>query len=102
MSFLENEKKMFKKKERKPEVGEHKFCPVCGIKLKLNDTFCLQCGYSFAARAEKDKKGVKWRNMVIVLILLLAGYIGLRYANGQPLIPTSFGDAMRTLFPPKK
>ena len=87
------------KKERKPEVGEHKFCPVCGTKLQLSDTFCFRCGYSFAIRAEKNKKGANIKNTVIITALLVIAYFGLRYAGGQTIIPTSFADALNTLWP---
>ncbi len=90
---------MFKKKDRKPDVGEHKFCPVCGLKLQLQDTYCLKCGYSFAARVEKNKKGANIRNTLIVIILLVVAYFGLRYAGGQTIIPRSFADALNTLWP---
>ncbi|MBS3081689.1 zinc ribbon domain-containing protein [Candidatus Pacearchaeota archaeon] len=89
---------MFKKKKSKSQ--DHKFCPVCGIKLKLTDTFCVKCGYSFAARVEKSKK-LKKRNLIIILVLLIVAYFGLRYANGQTPFPTSFADALRTIIPIK-
>ena len=89
---------MFEKKERQPEVGEHKFCPACGTKLLLQDTFCFRCGYSFAIRAEKNKKKkIKWRNTIIIIGILIIAYLGLRYANGQTIIPRSFADALKTL-----
>ena len=88
---------MFKKRAKKED---HKFCPSCGIKLHLTDTYCLKCGYSFAARAEKNKK-TKKRNILIVISLLIIAYFGLRYANGQTWIPTSIKDALRTLIPLK-
>lgn len=109
MSYLSNQLKLFKdnhlsrnmfKKERKPELGEHKFCPVCGTKLQMSDTFCLRCGYSFAVRQEKNKnKKVNLRNTIIVLGLLVLIYFGLRYSAGQTLWPRSFADALNTLWP---
>ena len=89
---------MFGKKKGKSQ--DHKFCPVCGIKLKLIDTFCIKCGYSFEARATKDKKWKK-RNLILIICLLLISYFSLRYANGQTWIPTSFADALRTIIPIK-
>ncbi|MEK6847350.1 MAG: zinc ribbon domain-containing protein [Nanoarchaeota archaeon] len=87
-------------KGQKVEVGEHKFCPVCGTKLKLTDTFCVRCGYSFAVRAEKNKKKkVKLRNALIIIVILAIMYFGLRYANGQTLFPRSLADAVRTIWP---
>lgn len=88
---------MFGKKS-KPQ--DHKFCPACGIKLKITDTFCLKCGYSFAARTEKGKK-IKKKNITIIIILLIIAYFGLRYVNGQTWFPTSFADALRTIIPIK-
>ena len=87
------------KKERKPEVGEHKFCPVCGTRLQLQDAFCLKCGYSFVTRVEKGKKKVNLKNTAIIIAILILAYLGLRYAGGQTIIPRSFTDALRTLWP---
>lgn len=87
---------MFGKK--KPGEKDHKFCPVCGTRLHLTDTFCVKCGYSFQVRAEKNKKKGK-RNTIIVLVLIIISYFGLRYAQGQTLLPTSFADALRTILP---
>lgn len=84
---------MFKKKRE-----DHKFCPVCGTKIKVSDTYCIKCGYSFKVREEKSKKTRK-RNLIIVLVLIIIAYFGLRYANGQTLIPNSIADALRTLIP---
>src|SRR5687767_11192240 len=97
--FKEKEltKHMFKKKAP-GNAGDHKFCPVCGTKLHLTDTFCVKCGYSFAVRAEKGKSSKK-KNIAIVLILIVIAYFGLRYANGQTLWPKSFADALRTILP---
>ncbi|MEK6915880.1 MAG: DUF2116 family Zn-ribbon domain-containing protein [Nanoarchaeota archaeon] len=86
---------MFSKKKK----GEdHKFCPSCGTKLSLKDTYCIRCGYSFQARVEKNK-GSKKKNFLIVVILLVIAYFGLRYTNNQTIIPTSFADAIRTFLP---
>src|SRR3989344_1563252 len=91
-------KSMFGRKKQRQEVGEHKFCPVCGTKIQLADAFCVRCGYSFAIRAEKNKKKrVKWRNTIIIIGILVLAYLGLRYANGQTIIPTSLADALKTL-----
>ncbi len=90
---------MFKKKERAPQIGEHKFCPVCGLKLQLQDTFCVKCGYSFAARAEKDKnRKVNLKNTIIIILILIVAYFGLRYSNGQTIWPRSLADAISTLW----
>jgi len=88
---------MFKKKSHHQD---HKFCPVCGTRLNLTDTFCIKCGYSFQVRNEKNKKTNK-RNIWIIVGLLVVAYFGLRYANGQTWIPVSFKDALRTLIPIK-
>lgn len=88
---------MFGKKKR-PGEKDHKFCPVCGVKLHLTDTFCVKCGYSFQARAEKNKKSRK-KNVMIVIALIIIAYFGLRYANGQTILPKSFADALRTILP---
>ncbi|MDZ4228569.1 MAG: DUF2116 family Zn-ribbon domain-containing protein, partial [Candidatus Levybacteria bacterium] len=66
-----------KKRAKRGDIGEHKFCPVCGRKLELNDTYCTKCGYSFASRGKKPKK-LKWKNIIIFIILLIAAYFGVR------------------------
>ena len=48
-------------------------------------------------RAEKSKKRVNWRNTIIIITILIIAYLGLRYANGQTIIPRSLADALRTL-----
>ncbi len=73
---------------------QYKFCPVCGAQLKIEDAYCIRCGYSFDARKKKTRKAIKWRNILIVLLLLAAAYFGLRYYNGQSLIPSSVADAL--------
>ncbi len=87
------------KKERKPEVGEHKFCPVCGTKLQLKDTFCLRCGYSFAVRSEKNKKRINMKTTLIIAGILILAYFGLRYSGGQTIIPKNLSDAISTFLP---
>ena len=72
---------------------QHKFCPVCGTQLRIDDAFCLKCGYSFTARNKRISRRLNWKNLILLLIVLIAAYVGLRYTNGQPLIPTSFYDA---------
>ncbi|MEK6792284.1 MAG: DUF2116 family Zn-ribbon domain-containing protein [Nanoarchaeota archaeon] len=88
---------MFRNKSNKVD---HKFCPACGLKLKIEDTFCVKCGYSFAERVKKKSK-INKVNTIIFLTILVVAYFGLRYANGQTWIPTSFADALRTILPIK-
>lgn len=76
------------KKGKKSEV---KFCPVCGTQLGVEDSFCIRCGYSFQQRVKK-RRGVKWKNLVFIAIILVLVYLGIRYMNGEPLLPTSIGD----------
>jgi predicted nucleic acid-binding Zn ribbon protein len=81
---------MFKKRKHSQK---HKFCPVCGIELKVEDGFCLKCGYSFHERSKKSKsRGIKWRNVIIVLIILALIYVGIQYSTGQPIIPSFVTD----------
>lgn len=80
-----------KKKQKKRKT---KFCPVCGAELEATDTYCTNCGYSFEARHKKHKKGIKWKNIILLLIILLGIYIGFRYIAGKPIIPTSLGEIL--------
>jgi len=73
--------------------SEHKYCPVCGEKLLLKDTYCVKCGYSFEKRKEKKKK-IKWKNIIFIGAILLGFYVSLRYFNGQSIIPESIVDAL--------
>ena len=77
---------MFKKKR-----PINKFCPVCGMQLKIDDSFCIKCGYSFQNRKKKSR-GIKWKNIMIVLIVLLLIYIGIRYSNNEPILPQFLKD----------
>ena len=86
---------------KKKSIQDHKFCPSCGTQLKITDTFCLKCGYSFAERAVKSKKRINKKNTIILIVILIVAYFGLRYANGQTWLPTSFADALRTILPIK-
>ncbi len=73
------------KKRRK---AEHKFCPVCGAQLLAHDAYCTRCGYSFEHRHKKAKnKQIKWKNIIIFLIIALVIYLTIRYFSGEPLIP---------------
>jgi len=85
---------------KKKSVQDHKFCPACGLKLKIEDTFCVKCGYSFAERVKKKSK-INKTNTIIFITILVVAYFGLRYANGQTWFPTSFADALRTILPIK-
>jgi predicted nucleic acid-binding Zn ribbon protein len=91
-----------RKKRRKLDVGNHKFCPVCGRKLELHDSYCTNCGYSFEERHDRKKrKKTKLKNWIIALIVILAVYFSIRYSTGQSLFPTSLQDAISTFLPPK-
>ena len=93
---------MFRRKRKiKSDVGKHKFCPVCGIKLELYDTYCTKCGYSFAERHKKRRKKFKWKNIIFIIIVLIIFYISIRYFNGQSIIPVSMEDALNFTIKPK-
>ncbi len=66
---------------------DKKFCPLCGTQLNIDDAYCTNCGYSFEARHKKRKKAIKWKNILILIIVVLAIYLGYRYYNGQPIFP---------------
>ena len=83
-----------RRKLKKGNLGNYKFCPVCGNNLELSDTFCTRCGYSFANRRRKLASKVKWLNVIGVVIILIAIYLGIRFFNGKPIIPTSFGEIL--------
>ena len=74
---------------------QEKFCPNCGAKAHPKDGYCLKCGYSFVEHHKKFKgSGVKWKNIIIALVIIAAAYVGIRYMNGKPLIPISWQDAI--------
>ncbi len=89
---------VFKRKTKRGKKQSHKFCPVCGVTLKAVDTYCVKCGYSFADRHKKSRK-TKWRNVIIVTLLLIAAYFGIRLGNGQTLFPRNLQDAFSTFLP---
>lgn len=76
-----------KKKVHRADIGEHKFCPVCGSKLEVHDTYCTRCGYSFAERGKKKSKKVKWRNVILIIIAVVAAYIAINYFTTGSIIP---------------
>ena len=51
----------------------HKFCPVCGNKAKRGELFCSHCTYSF--HHKKKKRNINWRNISLVVLLILALYL---------------------------
>ena len=72
---------------------QHKYCPVCGNQLRLDDSYCTRCGYSFVQRKAGSKK-IKWKRLLLLLVLIALIYFGFRYANSQPIIPLSWQDAL--------
>lgn len=74
---------------KKGRRQDHKFCPVCGAKLKIEDVYCTRCGYSFEARHKKTRKNIKWKNIILLIIVLILAYLAFRYFSGQPIIPPS-------------
>ena len=91
---------MFKMK-KKGNIGKHKFCPVCGSRLEVDDYFCIKCGYSFLERSKKRRRTIKWRNLIFLIIVILAIYASIRYFQGKPIIPVSFEDALNITIPKK-
>jgi len=81
-------------KKKRGNTGKHKFCPVCGEKLEKLDGYCTHCGYSFEKRKKRKKKGIKWKNIIFIVIILIIFYISIRYFNGQSILPASVQDAL--------
>jgi len=78
---------VFRKKRHRGDP-KHKFCPVCGTKLETSDAFCTNCNYSFLARSKKHKNhGIKPKRILALIIILIVIYLGIRYFNGQSLVP---------------
>ena len=89
---------MFGKKKK----VNRKFCPNCGAPLKPEDAYCIHCGYSFGQRQKgQEKKGVKWINLIIAIIIALLIYVGIRYANNQPIIPEFVKELFKFPIPKK-
>jgi predicted nucleic acid-binding Zn ribbon protein len=61
-----------------------KYCPQCGAELKEEDKFCTKCNYSF----EKRKKKIKWKSLIIAIIIILLFWIVIRIITGKNIIPT--------------
>ena len=91
---------MFRRRRKRGNIGKHKFCPVCGAKLELHDSYCLKCGYSFVERRRK-RRGIKWKNIIIFIIIIIIAYLGIRYFNNQPVIPESIQDLLNITLPKK-
>ena len=88
---------VFRRKIRSPktggDIGKHKFCPICGLKLEGYDTYCTRCGYSFSERAKRKKsKKVKWLNIIVLVVLLIVIYIAYTTVTKKPIIPGFITD----------
>ena len=73
------------------KLKDKKFCPGCGIQLLSKDSYCTSCRYSFVERSKKYKSsGIKWKSILIFLILILISYIGIQYSQSEKIIPEIF------------
>lgn len=81
---------MFRRKKRIPKgnIGNHKFCPICGSQLEVYDTYCTRCGYSFAEREKRKKTSkIKWKNILVLIILLVIAYLAITYFTTGTILP---------------
>ena len=91
---------MFRRRRKRGDVGKHKFCPICGSKLEMHDSYCLRCGYSFVQR-KRRRRGIKWKNIIIFIIIIIVGYLGIRYLNKEPILPESVRELLNITLPKK-
>jgi len=61
-----------------------KFCPRCGSQNNFADRFCIRCRYDFSRRRKTNLGSI-----ILVLILLIAGWVALRTFLKLPIIPES-------------
>lgn len=69
-----------------------KFCPRCGAQNHATDAFCIRCGYNFSRRRKTNMGAI-----ILVIILLIAGWIALRTFLKLPIIPTEAMDWVKNL-----
>lgn len=74
-----------------------KFCPRCGAQLNGIDSYCIRCGYSFRKRGKK----VGLMQILIVILLVVAGWVGLRMFLKKPIIPTEFIELIKNMTTPR-
>jgi hypothetical protein len=74
-----------------------KFCPRCGTPNSLVDSYCIKCGYSFRKRGKK----IGFMQIFIVILLVIAGWVGLRMFLKKPIIPTEFIELIKNMTAPK-
>jgi predicted nucleic acid-binding Zn ribbon protein len=66
-----------------------KFCPRCGTANPLSNVYCIKCGYAFR-RARK-----KINPIILLIIILVAGWIVFRLFTNQPIIPTQIVNLLQ-------
>jgi len=69
-----------------------KYCPRCGALIHAGDAYCIRCGYSFRVGT---KSKLNLRTVIIVIVILLACWIGVRLITKQPIIPAGIADLFR-------
>jgi predicted nucleic acid-binding Zn ribbon protein len=74
-----------------------KFCPRCGTPNNLADAYCIKCGYSFRKRGKK----VGLIQILVVILLVIAGWVGLRIFLKKPIIPTEFVELIKNMTSPR-
>lgn len=65
-------------------MENRKFCPKCGTPNKLNDAYCIKCGYSFNPTVRKKKS---FNKIILLIVLIIAGWVIYRVVSKQPIIP---------------
>jgi predicted nucleic acid-binding Zn ribbon protein len=74
-----------------------KFCPRCGTPNNLVDAYCIKCGYNFKKRRKKSG----FMQILVVILLIAAAWVGLRLFLKKPIIPTEFIDLVKNMTLPK-
>ncbi|VVB83433.1 Uncharacterised protein [uncultured archaeon] len=73
--------------------GRGKFCPRCGTQNNVGDAYCIKCGYGFKGRKKKSSL----KSILILIIILAAGWIILRTFLKKPIIPTELIDIIKNM-----
>ncbi len=61
------------------------FCPQCGSPFHPEDLYCMKCGHYLKKRKKGKKMGIT--ALVIIILIFLALFIGIRIFQGKPPLP---------------
>lgn len=70
-----------------------KFCPKCGARNDIGDSYCIRCGYSFRKRGKK----LNVKSIILLIIILLIAWVVIRILLNQSIIPQGLIDILKNI-----